>query len=240
LFKLTTKAKNWKAVTSALVLLTEEVVLTLREEGIKCFVMDPSHTEAIGFVWEKEKFSHYEIDAGEPTLLQLQVPTLHAAFKRFPDDADVTIQTEEKAMLVTDGIKKFTCAFYINDAIDDRTPKIPYNTDFDLEISKLEDMMDDCKVFGIEKLYFESVDGKLVYSGSESPGKIDGIMIDRYPGECKRIGFNFSFMQPVLKALKTFSEPSIRVELFETAPIRLSFYITDLLTLQYYLAALDK
>ncbi|KKN76228.1 hypothetical protein LCGC14_0372540 [marine sediment metagenome] len=45
----TTKAKNWKAVTAGLIPIVEEAVFHVKKEGIECAVLDPSHTEGIGF-----------------------------------------------------------------------------------------------------------------------------------------------------------------------------------------------
>lgn len=241
MFKLTAKAKNWKAVTSALALMNDEAVLTISKDGIDCFTMDPSHTEAMGFSWARENFTEFEIDfEGEEKNLNLSLKGVTAAFKRFGNDVDVTLSDEGPALLVSNGAKKFTCSLLEDGVAETRRPKIPYVNSFDLKISKLEEMMDDCKVFGIENIFFENINGKLMYSGEDPEGNVSGTMVEEYTLPQELLGFNYTFMEPILKSLKAYSNSDAKIELFEKAPIRLSFEIPDVLTIQYYLAPLSE
>lgn len=238
MFKLTTKAKNWKAVTSSMFSMEEEATLRLTATGIEGFVMDPSHTEAIGFTWGKESFTEYDVDfAGEEYKdLQISLKTFTAIFKRFGNEEDITLSDIDNAMLITNGVKKFQNSFYEGTSGDMKVPQVPYDKSFELELVKLEEIMTDCRTIGSEELFIESKDGKLVYHTVDMAGKVDGVMIDEFDGIVTKIGFNFSFMEPVIKTIKTYAEPKIKVELFKNAPIRITFKIIDELHIQYYLA----
>ena len=241
MFKLTTKTKNWKAVTSSLSAIAEEVTLRLTPNGIECFVMDPSHTEAVGFSWGKESFSVYEIDfEGEPYKdLKISLSNFTSIFKRFGNEVDVTISNKDKAMLVTDGVKNFVCAFYVGNEEEMNIPKIPYDDSFELDVGKFEEMITDCKVFGYDTVYLQGVDGKLIYQATnEAAGKVDGVVLKSFAKELALIGFNYTFMEPVLRTVKPYAEPKMTVEMFPKAPIRLTFRIIDMLSIQYYLAPL--
>jgi len=242
----TTKAKNWKAVTAGLIPIVEEAVLHVTKEGIGCSALDPSHTEGIGFSWDESDFEKYEFTDDVQLDIQVNIPAFTKVVRRFPDDSSITITTKHVdteavknklvGFTVTDGVKKFDCALFLGSSGTDPLPKVPYVDEFGLELSKMEEMMDDCKVFGIDICEFKSEDGKLIYYGKEAAGHVKGVMIDNFPSQLTEIGFNFTFMEPVLKSIKPYIEKDILVAVFERAPIRLSFVITDACTMKYYLA----
>jgi len=240
------KAKYWKAVTAGLSPIVEEAVLRVTEEGIKCSALDPSHTEGIGFFWGKSSFERYEMTNTTELIMEINVASLTKVVRRFGDDTLITITTkhvdteEIKDKLVgftiTDGVKKFDCALFIGTQGIEKLPNVPYVDKFEMELTKMEEMMDDCKVFGIDVCQFKSEDGKLIYFGKEASGHVKGVMIEQFPVQFSEIGFNFTFMEPVLKSLKPYIEKNIFVEVFQRAPIKLSFVVPDACTIQYYLA----
>jgi len=240
------KAKYWKAVTAGLTPLVEEAVLRISETEIGCAALDPSHTEGIGFRWDKSGFEKFELTNTTHLDLQINVAYFAKVVRRFGDDVSITIQTKHVdteqikdkvvGFTVTDGVKKFDCALYELGKTDNKLPNIPYADKFEMELTKMEEMMDDCKVFGIDVCEFKSEDGKLIYYGKESAGHVKGVMIDDFAPTLSEIGFNFTFMEPVLKSLKPYIEKNIFVEVFEKAPIRLTFVVPDACSIQYYLA----
>jgi len=209
----TTKAKNWKAVVSGISAITEEAVLDVNQNGIGCSALDPSHTEGIGFFWKSADFEKFEL-SGETMKMHIAVDNLAKAVKRFPDDTMITLQTthidtEEikhkvTGFEITDGVKKFVCAIYVGEEGLNQLPKVSYENRFEVELTKMEEMMDDCKVFGIDVCQFKSENGKLIYFGTDAGGKVDGVMIESFPMELAQLGFNFFFMEPVLKSLKPY------------------------------------
>ena len=227
-------------MTSALFPITDEVLISITKEGLSCFAMDPSHTEAASFDWSHERFSKYETDSDGQIDLKLSLGPLTSLFKRFGNDEDITISDKFNAMQVTDGKKRFTCALFLSDDIFKENPlsKMQYEKNFKLDIEKIEDMINDCKVFGIDIIFFETSDGKILYSGKEAAGNVNGVMVDEYEGTIEKIGFNYTFMESVLKSLKPYAEPEIIVSMRPKSPIRISFEIPRTFTLQYYLAPL--
>jgi len=246
----TTKAKNWKAVTAGLSSMVEEAVLVVTAAGIKCSALDPSHTEGIGFFWPSTNFEKYVLEGNPELRMHIAVDSLAKVVKRFPDDASITLQTMHKdsgeqkhivaGITITDGVKKFDCAIFEGEEGENKLPKVPYVEKFDVELSKMEEMMDDCKVFGIDVCQFKSEDGKMIYFGNDAAGKVNGVMIDSFDMELTQIGFNFTFMEPVLKSLKPHIQKTIMVEIHERAPIKLSFTIENVCTMEYYLAPAMK
>lgn len=242
----TCKAKDWKAVTASLSPLAEEAILRFEEGGIRCAALDPSHTEGIGFYWQESSFEKYELANATPLDVPINIQYFAKVVRRFADDSNLTITTkhvdteEEKDKLVgfafTDGVKKFDCSLFIGESEIGQLPRVAYVNKFEMELSKMEEMMDDCKVFGIEVCLFREDEGKLVYYATEAGGNLKGVMVDRFDMELSEIGFNFTFMEPVLKSLKPYIGKNISVEFFERAPIRLSFDIPDVCVIQYYLA----
>ena len=241
MFKLVTPAKGWKVVTSSLGVVNDEAVVRIGRDGIECFTMDPSHTEAIGFFWGKENFSVYEAQFNDDGYcdLNISLKTFVASFKRFGSDDEVTLTDIGNSMLVTNGKKKLVNSLIASSAESGKNaPKIEYQNKVAMKIAKIEEVMDDFKVFGIEELRFKSEDGNLVYHGDNESGQVKGIMIEDNTMECNETGFNFTFMEPVLKAIKPFAEPEMTMELLEGKPIRLTFTVTDMMIIQYYLAPL--
>lgn len=238
MFKLITKATHWKAISNALMQLSEEAVIEISELGLHSFTMDASHTEALEFDWKRETFSHYEVELGEMDNIKINIPTnqLAAVFKRFSNDEEITVTPYQNQIIITNGIKKFNVTTMFIEVNDNKKPKIPYEDKFDFELAKLEEMIDDCRVFGIEVCYFESKEGKLNYSGNDSSGNVQGVMMEEYAAVLERIGFNFTYMGPVLKSLKLYSNPTITCEVFPKAPIRLTFNVADVISFSYYLA----
>jgi len=242
----TCKARDWKAVSAPLLTLVEEAVLHVESNGIDCSALDPSHTEGIGFFWEAAKFEKYELTDGIPLHLNINVQYFSKVVRRFTDDSTITITTKHVTtdevkdklvgLTVTDGIKKFDCALVMGESTKSALPNVPYVNKFEIELAKMEEMMDDCKVFGIDVCQFKSDNGKLIYFGKEAAGHVRGEMISPFSMELSEIGFNFTFMEPVLKSMKPYIEKNIFLEVFERAPIRLSFVIDDVCTIQYYLA----
>lgn len=239
MFKLTTTARNWKAVTSSLVTIAEEAILKVSRDGIYCLAFDPSHTEALGFKWDKESFTEFEVEFGgeEFKNMDISVPVLNNAFKRFADDVIITLSDVQGGVLITDGRKKFQCAFFVSLTGESKPPKVPYENHFTVELAKIEEVITDCKVVGSNIVYLNSEDGKLNYSTKEDEGIVSGV-IDDCSFAFNRIGFNFTFMEPVLKAVKSYAESKIKVEIVENAPIRVTFTVNEHLVVQYYLAPL--
>jgi len=246
LLTITCKAQKWKAVTAGLVPIIEEAVLHVKKEGIECAALDPSHTEGIGFFWEERDFDKYELTSEGQLDLQINIAYFTKVVRRFADDSMITITTKHVdteeikdkvvGFTVTDGVKKFDCALYLGTPGTDPLPNIPYVDKFEMELSKMEEMMDDCKVFGIDVCQFKEDEGKLVYYATEAAGNLKGVMVEKFDMQLSEIGFNFTFMEPVLKSLKPYIGKNIFVEVFERAPIRLSFDIPDACTIKYYLA----
>ncbi len=233
-FKLVTKASQWKAVTSALSPLVEEAAIEITQDGLRSFTMDPSHTEAISFVWPKEKFSEFVVE--EDTGINVPIISFAAVVKRFSNDDVLTITPQDNKIIISNGTKQFELTLLQYDPAENKKPKVNYTSKFDFPLSKLEEIMDDCRVFGIDVCWFESNESNLNYIGNDSSGKVSGVLLDHFDGELPPIGFNFTFMSPVLKSVKAFIAPEISMEILTQAPVRLTFTVPDVMVIQYWLA----
>lgn len=240
-FKIKSKAKPFKALTSVLNVMTEEATINFTDYGIQTKMMDPSRKEMIIFNWSKDKFSQFELDlAGKDKIsFSFFVSIVSGIFRRFSNEDEILLEsTEKNTFLITNltNNKKFDAKPIFEAKDTDNKPNVEYGEGFKIPISKFEEMIADSEVFRADMAWLESSDGKLIYKGTDDAGTATGVLIENFDQKIEDTAFRFEYIKPVMGALKPFVETELLVKLKESSPIFIDFEIGDNFVISYLLA----
>jgi len=166
--EVTSKVKGWLAIIETIgAMTTEESSFGFTEEGIVFKSMDPSHHEAVNFLWKKENMTSYELTSVNE-IVGFRVDDFKSILKRFDKAGDVQVikDTGAGVLQLHQGQKTFEMILVHADHLEEVPDKVKAELEykFELEFDVLKDVVGDMKIAG-DYIRLEVKNGGLLFTG---------------------------------------------------------------------------
>lgn len=237
--RIKTKAKVWKAITTTMLTVSDEMPLTITSNGIKSTVMDPSHVSLVKLICKKDIFQVLEIE--EPTEIFLYTKILNDLVKRFEDEEWLTfkLDTDKRHLIINpESSQKEFDLKTIDSSVtpQSKTPTIDYDIETEITVSQLKEMIEDCKVVGAESAWLTTKQGKLNFKGVGEVGESSGILLEGITKNIENTSYVFEYLLPFLNSIDKFVKEKIKMQMATRKPLFLISQLEEIGTIQYLLA----
>jgi len=234
-----TKAKVWKAITTTMLTVSDEMPLIITPNAIKSVVMDPSHVSLVKLVCKKEFFETLQVE--EPTEIVIHLSVLNNLVKRFEDEEwlTFTIDPKDQTLIIhpESSEKEFDLRTIDRDIVKTtEMPKIDYDIETEITISQLKEMIDDCKVVEAASAWLTTKNGKLKFEGRDDLGTATGVLLEGITAKLENTSYVFEYLGPFLNSIEKFVDTKITMQLASQKPLNLVAQLAEIGTVQFYLA----
>ena len=235
--------KSFQSWIKVITTVAEDQVIEAREDGLYAVGMDPSHVAMINTSFLKTNFDNYEV--GEEPKVCINVKEFNKILDRIKDERVIIEHSVAKAKLLIATEKGTRVRRFEMPTMDDiegetPEPKIFFKSKVRLTIDELQVGLNDANlvsehvVFDISEdtLKLQGVGDTTTYAQWDTDS--DGVLLLKIDEEAKAT-FTMSYMQDIVKALKSLSEV-VTIELSTDMPIRIMGECPAGITAEFYLA----
>jgi DNA polymerase III sliding clamp (beta) subunit (PCNA family) len=229
----TDKPDGWKAVLGAISTLNEEAILTFKEDGISFGAMDQSKVSYIGLLWEKSKFSTYDVP--EETKIGVRVPDFMKLIKRSTKESITITKPDESSITILIGDRlEYILPLIPASTIEKEVPTLKHEVSFKIDPQELDTTIKDINV--ISTFFDIESDGDtiLLKANDDNTLKVKKLIPVDKTGKGKS-SYSLVEMIPACEQLIKFTE-SVKVGFTTGQPLELDFVIPEIGTIIYLLA----
>lgn len=239
-FKLKCKSKGLKALFTIIPQFREEASFEVHQNKLKFVTMDASRNQFFTMDWLKENFLEYQYDGDNPQKITFNTNAFEKIVKKFKSDSDVLFYDTLKSTIVfeEDG-SKFKYELRLNSLTDDdgftKTPSLPFDNPFDIDIKDMQEMIIQSEVFDAEQAWLENVNGKLTFVSKGDMGKTEGTLLSEFSGEVKDTAYRFEYLKPFFSSIVAFAEPTLKCVISTAKPMIIHIDFKDVGIMEYFI-----